>query len=134
MQSDILVKDQSAFGQAHREMGTILGQFTTDMQKVAQDSASPAAAGKMPEGINFMKQEREGRELLVQYMTKTSDGLAGYENATAALGHEHLGLVALNTTRLKTILQPSEGVIPNSSMFNWRDAVAHQIENQIGGR
>lgn len=133
MQSDILVKDPSAFGHAHREMGSIVGKFTDGMQAVAGESASTTAAGKMPESRTFMGQVHEARELLVQYTTKTSDGLTGYENVTAAIGHEHLGLVALNTQRLKTVLHPSDGAIPNSTIFDQHTAVAPP-ENRIGGR
>jgi hypothetical protein len=87
----------------------------------------------MEEGKAFMRDERSARELLVQFMTKTSDGLTGYQSAMGALDREHQGLVSLNTTRLKTLLLPTEGAVRNDGVFDWRDAVAHQIANQNGG-
>lgn len=133
MAGDIDVRDDSAFGHANSQMGTIVGQFQFDKGETAKSSASPAAAGAMPEGVAFMQQERQGRELLVQYMTKTSDGLIGYQAAIGQLDREHQGLVTLNNARLSTLMQPSEGAIPNDPAFNWEPIVANQAAQQNGG-
>jgi hypothetical protein len=130
---DILLKDDSAFGHAYREMRGVVDRFQGGMETTAQSSASPAAAGKMEEGKAFMQQERQARELLVQYMTKTSDGLVGYQTAVEAIGSEYLKLAALNTQRLRTLMHPSEGAIPNNPVFNWEPIVANQIATQNGG-
>jgi hypothetical protein len=133
MAADIEVKDDSAFVHANSQMNGVTRAFQEGMQRVAQDSASPAAAGTMDEGKTFMRDERSARELLAQYMTKTSQGLTGYESTMMALDREHDGLVSANITRLKALLRPTDGAVRTDGIFDWRNAVAHQIANPNGG-
>lgn len=133
MPGDIDIRDDSAFDHANSQMGSIAGAFRGGMQEAANNSASPAAAGTMPEGVAFMQNERQSRELLVQYMTKTSDGLTGYQTAIAALGQEHHGLVTLNSRRMQSLLRPQEGAMPNDQVFDWHQAVDYQLAHPTGG-
>ena len=130
---DIDVTDDTVFGHAASGMNSIVNDFQSGMQATAQNSASPAAAGTMPEGQAFMQSERQGREKLVEYMTKTSDGLHGYQSAIQTIGSEYAGLVQLNKSRLQALLKPNDAAVPVSPVFDWHNAVKYQIENPPGG-
>jgi hypothetical protein len=134
MEADILVKDDSAFGHAYRQMTDVVSEFQGGMKTAGNSSVSEAAAGTMTEGRDFMTKERQGRDLLAQYMTKTSDGLTGYQNAVGALGHEHLKLVTLNTKRLKTIMYPTDAPVPTDSAFDPALVLANQAAEKGGHR
>lgn len=125
-QDRIDVKDDSVFGHTNAQMTGVVGDFDGGLQTTARSSASPGAAGTMPEGADFMTQERQSRELLAQYMTKTSDGLHGYQSAVGQLDNEHRKLVTLNTSRLRKLMQPHDGEMPNDAAFNWRNVLAQQ--------
>lgn len=126
----IEVGEVSAFDDAATQMQSVADGFHDGMRATAGQSASPAAAGTMPEGQTFMQNERQARELLVQYLSKTSDGLSGYQTAIGQLGREHHGLVALNSQRLKALLLPHDGPVRNDPIFNWQNV----LDQQNGGR
>jgi hypothetical protein len=127
------VRDDQAFALAENELGGVAGGFHDGMGQAGQDSASPAAAGGTNESKVFMQQERQAREMLVQFMTKTSNGLDGYHGAATQLKNAHQGLVHVNNTRLKALLRPTDGPVRSDPAFDWHQAVTHQLHPEIGG-
>lgn len=130
---DIDVTQVEEFDHSSTEMGHIAGDFSTSMAEVANNSASPEAHGKMEQGATFMQKERQARELLAQHMTKTSDGLTGYQTAVASIGEEHKGLLQLTDQRMRTLLRPHEGPMATNDAFDWQDVLAYQAQHPDGG-
>jgi hypothetical protein len=126
-QGDINVTAVEAFDPFGTSMDAIANSFASTMGQVASNSASPAAAGTMEEGKAFMANERQARELLVRYMTATSQGLTGYRTAVSAIGQEYQGLQHLTTGRMQALLRPQEGPAPVDPVFDWQRVVAAQL-------
>ncbi|WP_433165236.1 hypothetical protein [Kribbella sp. CA-247076] len=126
MPGNIWVTNAAAFDDAYNQMGQVASDFSTGMGVTGQESASPAAKGGTIESGMFMQQERQARDLLAQFMTKTSDGLQGYQSAILRLGEEHKGLVHLNNQRLSALLKPGDGPVQTDPAFDWRRAVDYQ--------
>ncbi|MDX6238211.1 MAG: hypothetical protein QOG10_3026 [Kribbellaceae bacterium] len=126
-QGDINVTAVEAFDPFSTGMDGIVTSFTSTMKQVANNSASPAAAGTMDEGKAFMANERQARELLVRYMTATSQGLTGYRTAVSAIGQEYKGLLHLTNGRMQALLRPQEGPASVDPVFDWQRVVAAQL-------
>ncbi|WP_350279201.1 hypothetical protein [Kribbella sp. HUAS MG21] len=132
--SDIVhVQEVDALRYSESEMANVAGTFRDGMTRAGEDSASPAAAGGTIESKLFMTQERQARESLVQFMTKTGNGLDGYHSAVTQLRIEHEGLVHLTRSRLQALLRPQEGPVRTDPAFDWRRAVQHQLHPELGG-
>jgi hypothetical protein len=114
-------------------MADIADAFRDGMGRAGQDSASPAAAGGTTESHTFMQLERQARESLVQFMTKTAGGLDGYHNAVTQLKNEHEGLVHLTRSRLQALLRPHDGRVRSDPAFDPGRAVLHQLHPGLGG-
>lgn len=127
------VKETQALTNSESEMADVAGAFRDGMGRAGQDSASPAAAGGTTESVTFMQLERQARESLVQFMTKTAGGLDTYHNAVTQLKYEHEGLVHLTRSRLQALLLPHEGRVRADPAFDWRQAVQHQLHPELGG-
>jgi len=110
------------------QSGVIAG-FSNGVQAVAENSASPAAAGTMPQGITFMSKEREGRELLVRYLSAVLDGLEGYQNVVTGVYNHYSHLSGYTAQQMTALLKPS-GPVPVNHIFDWEKAVLHQLQNQ----
>ncbi|ADB29878.1 hypothetical protein Kfla_0759 [Kribbella flavida DSM 17836] len=123
---DIHVEQLDGFDFAGRDLENITSVFSTAMTAAGNNSASPAAGGMMQEGEEFMRQERQARDLLAQYMTKVKNGLGGYGTAVEALGQEHDKLTQLTTRQMQTLLRPQEGPVPLDPAFDWRRALTAQ--------
>jgi hypothetical protein len=74
-----------------------------------------------------MANERQARELLVRYMTATSQGLTGYRTAVSAIGQKYQGLQHLTTGRMQALLRLQEGPAPIDAAFDWQRVVAAQL-------
>jgi hypothetical protein len=130
--ADVDVTDHTALDDGSTQLKAVADAFARAMETTAHSSASPQATGSMPEGIAFMKNERQARELLVQYLSKTSDGLQGYQSAVQQIRDQYGNLVAVNKQRLQALLQPHDGPVPNSPVFDWHQALQYQTENPGG--
>ncbi|HET6297636.1 MAG TPA: hypothetical protein VFG33_29900 [Kribbella sp.] len=116
-QGDINVTNTDSFDHFGSSMDGIASAFNTTMGEVASNSASSGTAGTMEEGQAFLQNERAARELLVQYMSKTSEGLTGYRTAVSAIGQEHLGLIQLTNSRMQALLKPHDGPTAVNPIF-----------------
>jgi len=116
-QGDINVTNTDSFDHFGSSMDGIASAFNTTMGEVASNSASSGTAGTMEEGQAFLQNERAARELLVQYMSKTSEGLTGYRTAVSAIGQEHQGLIQLTNSRMQALLKPHDGPTAVNPIF-----------------
>lgn len=124
--SDVVhVADDEALQSSETEMRDVASRFRSDMQKAGGNFATTATGGGTEESKYFMEKERESRDLLAQFMTKTAGGLDSYHSAVMQLRSEHAGLVQLTRGRLQTLLRPHDGAIRNDPAFETPPAGPH---------
>ncbi|MEV8378396.1 hypothetical protein AB0P21_37000 [Kribbella sp. NPDC056861] len=127
--ADIEITATEQFTNFDQQMAALVSGFDTSMGSAADKSASPAAAGAMEEGRQFMTQERQARDTLAQFMSQTSEGLHGYQTAVGAISQEYNNLIALNNTTMNALLQPGKTPAAVNPIFNWPDV----LQRQAGG-
>jgi len=123
------VKDTESFNHFDQEMNSLVSGFDGQMQRAANNSASPAQAGGTDESAAFMTQERQARDTLAKYLTQTSQGLHGYRTAVGAISDQYGTLITVTTARMNALLRPGNTPTGTDPMFNWPDV----LNRQAGG-
>ncbi|GAA0612455.1 hypothetical protein HPO96_22750 [Kribbella sandramycini] len=103
-----------------------LQTFSTAVQDTGTLSATKSAPGQMPEGVAFMKVEREARDTLAQVMSKMLQGLKGYDQAVEAVFANYGNLHELTLQRARALLKPTDAPAEVNSAFDPQWVLAHQ--------
>ena len=138
--------DLEAETEGMRASADLLGRaqsgFDTALGDIANFSASPAAEMDMDEAKQFMADERTARNQLAEYMTRTSNGAAGYKSAVDSITTSYVHHSDVSVQRIQSLLKQQDGQVPIRGGFvDWTYAIQYQRDHpgqfprnpQLGG-
>ncbi|GAB3813065.1 hypothetical protein [Kribbella italica] len=113
----IHVKDTAAFNRFTTGMDATAQAFGTSVAEAGVRSTYEAPAGGMAEGVAFLGKERQARDQLAQFMTKTMDGMVGYRKAVGAIGEQYDGTINRQVGIMNPLLEANNQPVPNNPAF-----------------
>ncbi|MFI5736311.1 hypothetical protein ACIA49_39720 [Kribbella sp. NPDC051587] len=115
---------------ASEALGKAQGEFDTALADVTNYSASDAAEMDLKEAQEFMVNERTARNQLAEYMTRTSNGAAGYKSAVDSITTSYTNHSNVSVQRIQALLKQQDGPVPIRGGFvDWTYALQYQHDH-----
>jgi hypothetical protein len=110
--------------------------FRRHMEAVARASVTVGAAGAMEEGVVLRQRETDARNLLAEHMTRTANGVGGYQAAAGEIARQYSTLRAVTTETMRQILRPTDAPPGQDQIFDPTRVIAEKNTvppDQAGG-